>query len=281
MSKLKFFGSGGAFSTKKSNSSAYLESYNEEYKLKTLIIIDCGETVVRDIMEHLNHNDYNDVVVFITHMHSDHVGGLPTLAYYLHYIKNIKPTIYAGSMDIINDIMTYLNVTKALSYCEIGEGHDREHDIDNIMLIPIRTNHVCDMASYGLYISFRDKIKYAVDGDCEGNEIDAYYYSGDSSDAPYELLREREFQTTCVDKAIVTISLAQVSHWYQDIYLGKPYDGCPHAYPETIYRDIQKTGFKGQLHLYHNDETDPEDVYEISMNNGEAILANMTKLGLV
>lgn len=76
---LKFIGNGSAFNTSRGNTSAYMTMGSE------LIIIDCGEDVFSrlrrlDVLEKASR-----VHVFITHLHSDHVGSLSSLIYYLYY----------------------------------------------------------------------------------------------------------------------------------------------------------------------------------------------------
>lgn len=83
-SLLKFIGTGGAFSKKHINNSAY-------YIIdKKLILFDCGETVFHEI---INLNIIDDRIksidIIITHFHSDHVGSLGSLLFYCRF-KKIK-----------------------------------------------------------------------------------------------------------------------------------------------------------------------------------------------
>lgn len=76
---LKFFGSGGAFNIERGNTSAYMELADE------LILFDVGEDVFPKIIKSKVLENKTRVNIFITHLHSDHVGGLATLIAYLYF----------------------------------------------------------------------------------------------------------------------------------------------------------------------------------------------------
>lgn len=76
---LTFLGSGGAFNTNLGNTSAYFELGKE------LFLIDCGEDVFSKLINKGVLNKKSRVNIFITHLHSDHVGSLGTLIAYLYF----------------------------------------------------------------------------------------------------------------------------------------------------------------------------------------------------
>lgn len=78
---LQFLGSGGAFHVARGNTSAYLELGGE------LILFDCGEDVFAKLVKHELLEKKSRVHIFITHLHSDHIGSLGTLIAYLYYKK--------------------------------------------------------------------------------------------------------------------------------------------------------------------------------------------------
>ena len=53
-----------------------------------MLLIDCGETVFSEIKRNGLVEDVNNLYVFITHTHSDHIGSLSSLIHYMHYVKN-------------------------------------------------------------------------------------------------------------------------------------------------------------------------------------------------
>ena len=76
---LKFLGSGGAFNVTRGNTSAYMEYAGE------LFLFDCGEDVFAKLVKSNILEKKSRVNIFITHLHSDHVGSLGTLIAYLYY----------------------------------------------------------------------------------------------------------------------------------------------------------------------------------------------------
>ena len=92
---LKFLGVGSCFNTEMGNTSAY---YIENGKLT---LFDCGETVFDAIKRKKLLDGIDNVNVFITHLHSDHVGSLPSLIFYLHFYKKIVPTIWFPNHEIV------------------------------------------------------------------------------------------------------------------------------------------------------------------------------------
>ncbi|MGL5752495.1 MAG: MBL fold metallo-hydrolase, partial [Paraclostridium sp.] len=84
--RLDFFGYGGYADAENSSAMIDLEG--------SIVLIDCGNTVGKTI-EYFQHNKYriNDISIIITHMHADHVGGLPTLLQFLKYNTETKVRI--------------------------------------------------------------------------------------------------------------------------------------------------------------------------------------------
>lgn len=108
MKQLKFLGTGSAFNTKLGNTSAYLLNNDKS----AMLLFDCGETVFSKLKPILEKNkNISEFTICITHSHSDHMGSLPTLLYYLYYMykdeckcnKNINVHIitHPNNYDII------------------------------------------------------------------------------------------------------------------------------------------------------------------------------------
>lgn len=82
---LNFIGTGGAFSSKYVNNSAYYLFDNK------MILFDCGETVFHEIsnLDIIDKKKIDSIDIIITHFHCDHVGSLGSLIFYCRF-KEIK-----------------------------------------------------------------------------------------------------------------------------------------------------------------------------------------------
>lgn len=76
---LKFLGSGSAFNAKRGNTSGYMEFAGE------LFLFDAGNDVFGKLMKLNLLEKKARVNIFITHLHSDHVGSLGTIIDYLYF----------------------------------------------------------------------------------------------------------------------------------------------------------------------------------------------------
>jgi ribonuclease BN (tRNA processing enzyme) len=98
--KLRFLGTGSAFTvgTKNFQSNMLLESTNGK-----CLLIDCGSDVRHSLFEQ-GHTHRDIDAVFISHLHSDHVGGLEWLAFSTKFdSKSKKPTLFAADI-LIEDL---------------------------------------------------------------------------------------------------------------------------------------------------------------------------------
>ena len=189
---LNFLGNGSCFNTEFGNTSAYFkykriedgrsileedeEIYNAiTYGFKTkLVLIDCGETTFERLMNKKILDDVDEVDILITHLHSDHVGSLPSLIFYLHFVKGIKPEIVFEG-----------NITKYLDICNVDRSFYKKQDITVMRYLPVKVKHAKVKHAYGYIINIISKCT-------------AIYYSGDSCTIPNEILekfKKEEFST--------------------------------------------------------------------------------------
>jgi ribonuclease BN (tRNA processing enzyme) len=83
--KIIFLGVGEAFDENYPNNSALILTG------KTSLMIDCGDSAVRQLWK-FNKGDHNLVdALYISHRHSDHLFGLPAMLGRFHEEKRIKP----------------------------------------------------------------------------------------------------------------------------------------------------------------------------------------------
>lgn len=161
MQTLKFLGRGGAFFPQEGNTSAYFIEDN------TMYLFDCGETVFATLMENnkllnlIKDNDVNNIEIYITHLHSDHVGSLSSLIYYCYYVLDIKPKLYYKADSIVGNL---LEVMLKL------QGHDEHQyvllDKPAKGIEPIVCDHVDEMLCYHYLITTDDNKKIFYSGDC-------------------------------------------------------------------------------------------------------------------
>lgn len=148
--EIKFIGNGSGFS--KTNNNAFFEYKNE------LIIIDVSMLNMNKIKEIFDFKKYKKINIFITHMHADHISGLPNLIQYLNYTFNIVVNVISP-YKIKKDIITFLNITGV---------HDNQYKLKSIkgndnynyeyLVNVIETPHSDRMYSYGYVFNINKKI---------------------------------------------------------------------------------------------------------------------------
>lgn len=158
--KLKFIGTGGCFSKKNINNSAYLNENGH------MILFDCGETVFHQILNNdiINEN-INRIDIVITHFHADHVGSLGSLIFFTRF-KNIKEVnVIFPDINMLNIFLDISGISRDL-YCGkkpsdmdyyLKEYAQLHGDVINKVIVP--------MPSFGYHLKFK---KYNL------------FYSGDT-----------------------------------------------------------------------------------------------------
>jgi len=155
---LKFIGIGSAFNYELGNTSAYIKEN------KTLLLIDCGETVFARIQEMNLLSDVENVYVAITHMHSDHVGSLASLIDYLYWNKNIVPNLILPNGDEESEVAEE-TFRKYLTILGISEDHYETTYADMMedVLTGLKTinyltvKHSPRLVSYAIELIFENK----------------------------------------------------------------------------------------------------------------------------
>ena len=164
--ELKFLGKGAAFYPVLGNTSAYF-IYD-----KNLFLIDCGESVFKKVYEKDLFSEIDNIYVFITHTHSDHIGSLSSLILYCSHKFDIKTKIVIPKenkyLDSIKNILDSMGVDKS-DYEFINDVDlDNKFDVfDNIRYV--ETTHCDDMTSYSIIFEKDNGVIY-YSGDT--NELD-------------------------------------------------------------------------------------------------------------
>lgn len=102
---LRFIGIGGAFNTSLGNNSAYIKENNR------ILFIDIGLDTFDKIVKYNLLENVEEVYVLITHLHGDHVGGLPTFIQYVYFGFNMVVKIVDNSDLFTSNIRSLLDIT--------------------------------------------------------------------------------------------------------------------------------------------------------------------------
>ena len=103
--KINFIGIGGAFYNELGCNAAYIKEDNK------ILFIDLGMDTFDKIIKYNLLENVNEVYVAITHMHGDHIGGLPTFVQYCFIALNIRVKIFINSDTFKEDLNTILKLT--------------------------------------------------------------------------------------------------------------------------------------------------------------------------
>lgn len=162
---LKFIGIGSCFNFEMGNTSAYYIDKEE----KSLLLIDCGENVFEKLGKKGLLEDIQKVNIVITHLHSDHVGSLPSLIFYLYLILGIKANvIYPDKNDIVEKIL----FTVGDDMYNIYTPKEYNEKIGKYIFNPIKQKHSYNINAYGYEITIEGKnIFYSGDTHVLSNDI--------------------------------------------------------------------------------------------------------------
>ena len=199
---LNFIGYGSAFNTSAGNNSAYF--YTKE--TKTLNIIDVGADVFSKVKEGGFLDDPElQVNVLITHTHTDHIGSLADLIYYMYFkeVTNIKKrlTVYTAS----KDVNVFLNLVGVLP--------------EQYTLVLLEANETVTLKDTNVSVFF-EEVPHYPNMDCysvhlkDHSDDSFYFYSADCN----------EISKATLDK--INLGL------YKEVYLDTStydFEGNPHC----------------------------------------------------
>lgn len=127
---MKSLGNGSGFSN--IYTSAYFIDNND------LILIDIGDSAYHRLQK-MDLVKYENIYIFITHTHFDHVGALPIFVQYLFYNYGKIPTIVAPCKVVKSDLKKLL---------EIGDIANNMYNLKNaetlkksFLVCPVKTTH--------------------------------------------------------------------------------------------------------------------------------------------
>ena len=170
--KLHILGCGDAFGSGGRNQSAYLVEADDRF-----FLLDCGPTTLL-AMKRAGIDPWRLDIVFISHLHGDHFGGLPFLFIeFLHQRPRDKPLHIAGppqTEERVRQLFRLMYGGSAVGELPPVRFHILEPDqfdtVEGIQVLPFRVPHQTHEISLGLKIQLAGK-RILYSGDSAWSEI--------------------------------------------------------------------------------------------------------------
>lgn len=159
MNTLTFLGRGSGYHITENNTSAYY------IKNGTMLLIDCGETVFKTLLNNRLLDEIEELYIIITHMHSDHVGSLAGLIGYYYWKYHKLAKLFYPEKEKMKQYLALLGMIEDEAYTFVsGGGFSIDHL--EMTVTPVKTLHNPIIDAYSYHLNF-----------IHGNDI---FYSGDS-----------------------------------------------------------------------------------------------------
>ena len=198
---LKFLGVGAAYNYQKNNNCAYFIID------KKLYLLDCGEKICDKLLKEKLLDGIDEVFCLITHLHSDHVGSLEPLLYYIHYFTDKKIYIFYPKKNRLKKLLKLMGITFKF------EVFSNFNLIKDIRVEPVVQKHI--YGSYGFFI-YTDK--------------ENIFYSGDTSVLNERAVDELKSGKICKIYHEVTISQKSMIHTHISV--------LENAFPKEIRNKV-------------------------------------------
>lgn len=154
--EITFLGTGAGMPSKERNVSALI--LNLLHEINELWLFDCGEATQHQILR-TNLKPRKISKIFITHLHGDHIFGLPGLLSSRSFLDGDEPVIIFGPKGIKQFIETSLQISKThLTYSvEFVEMTDatKLYENDQFIVETITLDH--NIQSFGFRITEKDR----------------------------------------------------------------------------------------------------------------------------
>lgn len=145
--RLNFLGNESAFGERHNNACFLTESGD-------LVFIDLSMTNIqwaKKLADGLSAE--NSIYILVTHMHDDHVSGIPLFCQYCHYTRGFTCRVVVPEA-LYEDMETELKIKGVPE--EVARLYDFEHFSFGPKITPIPTHHVPELQSFGYHIELPD-----------------------------------------------------------------------------------------------------------------------------
>lgn len=252
MVKFNFLGRGSAFNKKENNNSCF---YKKDGKM---LLIDCGEDIFKTILKKDVLNGVKEILIIITHMHSDHVGSLSSLLFYLKYKRGIIANVFFPLKEVLLDFLEKNGNLKDVEYKFFDL--DENQFFDDIFIGYQSVNHtgVIEKVNDGVVVNgvikncrkekVFDSYLYTF---LEGEDITVY--SGDTYENIFQLFTDGDEE----DDPHFMI--------YQDVCL-TDYEGNVHLSFRKLKEGVPKMSDRAKIYCMHIDNSD--ELVDMIKENG-------------
>lgn len=192
MSNVLFLGYGAGYYPQLGPTAAYFREGTGLY------ILECGTSVFERLVQAKAFDGVDQVTVFLSHVHADHVGSLGILLDYCYDILGIQPLLVHPEEDV-RELLRRMGVSPQ-AYRQ--EPAVEEPDIHGVRTTFFEVQHAPDLHCYGYIVRTKD---------------DCFSYSGDANDVPQVVLEglqngsiQRHYQDTSAQPSAYHCGLQRI-----------------------------------------------------------------------
>jgi len=134
--------------------SAFADAHNCAYFIrgKELVLLDCPVTAFLKLKHAAFLKDMDVIRILVTHMHCDHVGGIPLMIHYAKYILEKPVKVMAPSAGVAHSLNLLIDEIEHCDKSGYSIQMPEEYDAD-FLAEPILTLHVDALGgSYGYHL---------------------------------------------------------------------------------------------------------------------------------
>lgn len=205
---LKFLGNGAAFNYNSYNTSAYL------IEDRTLILFDCGESICNRLLKLKLLEQVDKIYVFITHLHSDHIGSLEALIYYNEVFLHKEFKIFYPKKNRLKKLLILTGVDFPFDIYDVAP------QVGSFTVDYVTQKHI--YGSYGYFL-------YSDDF--------SFFYSGDTSEVS--------------KRAVAELRIGKIDCVYHEVTLT---DSKIHTHIQKLEKNFEPTLRKKVYLTHFNDD---------------------------